>query len=126
MFLVLTARPGSSTAPRSASEGPPPGRKDRERFISGKYKQNAVESMVVTDAEGRLLFCSPAEPASCVDITHARQLGLVRLLADGHAVEISCRWRDLTHDPFVLNAITGSSDFGRLLFDRGWCARLCL
>ncbi|MFD3505325.1 transposase family protein [Streptomyces sp. NPDC058678] len=67
---------------------PAAGRKDREKFISGKNKQNAVKSMVVTDAEGRLLFCSPAEPASCADITHARQLGLVQLLANGPAVEI--------------------------------------
>ncbi|MET8117412.1 transposase family protein, partial [Streptomyces prasinus] len=67
---------------------PAAGRKDREKFISGKNKQNAVKSMVVTDAAGRLLFCSPAEPASCADITHARKLGLVRLLADGPAVEI--------------------------------------
>ncbi|MGW4027045.1 transposase family protein [Streptomyces sp. NPDC005009] len=63
-------------------------RKGREKFISGKNKQNAVKSMVVTDAAGRLLFCSPAEPASCADITHARKLGLVKLLADGPAVEI--------------------------------------
>ncbi|MFI1758033.1 hypothetical protein [Streptomyces sp. NPDC020571] len=41
--------------------------------------------MVVTDAEGRVLWCSPARPASCADITHARQLGLVRLLAGGPA-----------------------------------------
>ncbi|MFJ4806829.1 transposase family protein [Streptomyces murinus] len=67
---------------------PAAGRKDREKFISGKNKQNAVKSMVVTDAEGRLLFCSPTEPASCADITHARKLGLVKLLADGPAVEI--------------------------------------
>ncbi|MFT9785191.1 transposase family protein [Streptomyces rhizosphaericola] len=67
---------------------PAVGRKAREKFISGKNKQNAVKSMVVTDAEGRLLFCSPAEPASCADITHARKLGLVELLADGPAVEI--------------------------------------
>ncbi|UIZ10922.1 transposase [Streptomyces sp. R527F] len=67
---------------------PAVGRKDREKFISGKNKQNAVKSMVGTDAEGRLLFCSPAEPASCADITHARKLGLVELLADGPAVEI--------------------------------------
>lgn len=67
---------------------PAAGRKDREKFISGKNKQNAVKSMVVTDAEGRLLFCSPAQPASCADITHARQLGLVKLLAGGPAVEI--------------------------------------
>ncbi|WP_354598663.1 transposase family protein [Streptomyces sp. JL1001] len=67
---------------------PAAGRKDREKFISGKNKQNAVKSMVVTDAEGRLLYCSPAEPASVADITHARKLGLVKLLADGPAVEI--------------------------------------
>ncbi|MET9193898.1 transposase family protein [Streptomyces olivaceus] len=67
---------------------PAAGRRDREKFISGKNKQNAVKSMVVTDAIGRLLFYSPAEPASCADITHARKLGLVKLLADGPAVEI--------------------------------------
>ncbi|MEU8917858.1 transposase family protein [Streptomyces nigrescens] len=67
---------------------PAVGRKDRDTFISGKSKQNAVKTMVVTDAEGRLLFCSPTRPGSCADITHARQLGLVKLLADGPAVEI--------------------------------------
>ncbi|MFI0120656.1 transposase family protein [Streptomyces globisporus] len=67
---------------------PAAGRKDRDKFISGKNKQNAVKSMVVTDAEGRVLWCSPTRPASCADITHARQLGLVKLLADGPAVEI--------------------------------------
>ncbi|MFF1691506.1 MULTISPECIES: transposase family protein [unclassified Streptomyces] len=64
------------------------GRKDREKFISGKNKLNAVKSMVVTDDEGRLLFCSSAEPASCVDITHARKLGPIKLLAGGPAVAI--------------------------------------
>ncbi len=44
--------------------------------------------MVVTDDDGRLLFCSPSKPGSCADITHARQLGLVALLADGPSVEI--------------------------------------
>ncbi|GAA5703177.1 MULTISPECIES: transposase family protein [Streptomyces] len=67
---------------------PADGRKDREKFISGKNKQNAVKFMAVTDADGRLLFCSPAEPASCTDITHARQFSLVKLLANGPVVEI--------------------------------------
>lgn len=40
---------------------PATGRKDRGKFISGKNKQNAVKSMVVTDTDGRLLFCSPAQ-----------------------------------------------------------------
>ncbi|MGW7327989.1 transposase family protein [Streptomyces sp. NPDC054840] len=65
------------------------GRKDQEKFISGKNKQNAVKAMVLTDTDGRLLFCSPAQPASCADITHARQLGLVKHLTDSPvAVEI--------------------------------------
>jgi hypothetical protein len=67
---------------------PATGRKDRDGFISGKNKQNAVKTMVVTDDDGRVLFCSPTKPGSCADITHARQLGLVELLADGPAVEI--------------------------------------
>ncbi|MEE4423535.1 transposase family protein [Streptomyces bugieae] len=45
---------------------PAAGRKDRDKFVSGKTKQNAVKSMVLTDAEGRVLFCSPARPGSCV------------------------------------------------------------
>ncbi|WP_405784341.1 transposase family protein [Streptomyces sp. NBC_01378] len=56
---------------------PAAGRKDQDKFISGKNNQNAVKSVVVTDPGGRLLFCSPAEPASCADTTHARKLGLV-------------------------------------------------
>ncbi|WP_237296954.1 transposase family protein [Streptomyces sp. 3211] len=68
---------------------PAVGCKDREEFISGKNKQNAVKAMALTAAGGRLLFCSPARPASCADITHARQLGLVKHLAGSSvAVEI--------------------------------------
>ncbi|MEU6687625.1 transposase family protein [Streptomyces sp. NPDC046832] len=62
---------------------PAAGHKDRDKFVSGKTKQNAVKAMVLTDAEGRLLYCSPVRPGSCADITQARQLGLVQLLADG-------------------------------------------
>ncbi|MEU2510280.1 transposase family protein [Streptomyces sp. NPDC007863] len=67
---------------------PAAGRKDRDVFISEKSKQNAVKTMVLTDQNGRVLFSSPARPGSCADITHARQLGLVKLLADGPVVEI--------------------------------------
>ncbi|MFE5908236.1 transposase family protein [Streptomyces wedmorensis] len=59
---------------------PAAGRKDRDRFISGKSKQNAVKTMVVTDGDGRMLFRSPTRHGSCADITHARRSGLVRLL----------------------------------------------
>jgi hypothetical protein len=67
---------------------PAAGRRDREAFISGKTRQNAVKTMVVTDDGGRVLFCSPTRPGSCADITHARQMGLAKLLADGPAVEV--------------------------------------
>lgn len=67
---------------------PTVGHKARDKFISGKNKQNAVKAMVLTDEGGRLLFSSPTRPGSCADITHARELRLVRLLADGPAVEI--------------------------------------
>ncbi|MGW8955913.1 transposase family protein [Streptomyces sp. NPDC055709] len=58
---------------------PAAGRKDRDKLISGKNKQNTVEVMLVTEGKGRVLWCSPARPASCADITHARQLGLVKV-----------------------------------------------
>ncbi|MGW0538173.1 transposase family protein [Streptomyces sp. NPDC003032] len=67
---------------------PAAGRKDRDKFISGRSKQNAVKTMVVTDGGRRVLFCSPAQHGSCADITHARQSGLVTLLDGGAAVEI--------------------------------------
>ncbi|MFE0922710.1 transposase family protein [Streptomyces nigra] len=67
---------------------PASGHRDRDRFISGKTKQNAVKAMLLTAGGGRVLFCSPSKPGSCADITHACQLGLVKLLADGPAVEI--------------------------------------
>ncbi|MFF7321805.1 transposase family protein [Streptomyces albogriseolus] len=34
------------------------GHTDRDKFISGKSKQNAVMTMVVTGGDGRVLFCS--------------------------------------------------------------------
>ncbi|WP_369188714.1 transposase family protein [Streptomyces sp. R08] len=67
---------------------PAAGLRDRDKFVSGKTKQNAVKSMILTDAEGRMLFCSPVRPGSCADIPQARQLGLAQLLAEGPFMEI--------------------------------------
>jgi hypothetical protein len=67
---------------------PAAGRRDQDKFISGKSEQNAVKTVAVTDGDGRVLFCSPAQHGSCADITHARQLGLVRLLDRGPALEL--------------------------------------
>lgn len=73
---------------RDPGRRPAAGRKDRDKFISGKSKQNAVKAMVVTDADGQVLFCSPTKSGSCADITQARQFGLVKVRSAGPAVEI--------------------------------------
>lgn len=86
--LGTTGQTGIIDGTEIRARRPASGRKDRDKFISGKTKQNAVKAMVLTAGDGRVLFCSPAQPGSCADITHARQLGLVKLLADGTTVEI--------------------------------------
>ncbi|MGW2571483.1 hypothetical protein [Streptomyces sp. NPDC001537] len=48
---------------------PAAGRKDRNKFGSGRNRQNAVKTMVLTDREGRMLFCSPTRLRSCADVT---------------------------------------------------------
>ncbi|MFH9425692.1 transposase family protein [Streptomyces sp. NPDC017529] len=60
----------------------------RDRFISGKSKQNAVKILVVTDDQGRLLFGGALKPGSCPDITQARDAGLVDLLGRHRGLRI--------------------------------------
>ncbi len=43
---------------------PAAGRKDRDKFISGKNKQNAVKTMVVTDGDGRCSSAARPSPAA--------------------------------------------------------------
>ena len=47
--------------------------------MSGKSRQNAIKTMMVTDEVGRMLFCGVTTPGSTADITQARQAGLVTL-----------------------------------------------
>lgn len=58
---------------------PAAGRKDRDKFISGKSKQNAVKTMVVTDDNGRVLFLQP-DQARRLCGHHPRPLVLQRSL----------------------------------------------
>lgn len=53
-------RPGTGTIDGTEIRGrrPAVGHKDRDRFISGKSKQNAVKT-VFTDGGGRMLSCKP-------------------------------------------------------------------
>ncbi|WP_435864224.1 transposase family protein [Streptomyces mirabilis] len=87
-YLGADGRTGIVDGTEIRVRRPAAGRKDRDKFVSGKTKQNAVKSMVLTDAEGRVLFCSPVRPGSCADITQARQLGLPQLLSGGSFMEI--------------------------------------
>ncbi|MEU3010286.1 transposase family protein [Nocardia asteroides] len=57
----------------------------RGRFVSGKSRQNAIKSMVITDPVSRVLFCGATVPGPVADITQARDSGLVGLLAGGGA-----------------------------------------
>jgi hypothetical protein len=67
---------------------PAAGRPGRDRYVSGKSKQNAVKALVITDHSGRLLFCGETRPGSTADISQARQAGLVELLAHHPSVEL--------------------------------------
>ncbi|MFD9865602.1 transposase family protein [Streptomyces alboflavus] len=60
---------------------PAAGTPQRDRYVSGKSRQNAVKILVVTDTDGRLLFSGAVRPGSCPDITQARDAGLVDLLS---------------------------------------------
>ena len=87
-YLGVTGATGIIDGTEVRVRRPRVGSRDRNAFISGKSRQNAVKSMVVTDDAGRVLWCSPTVPGNCADITHARQLGLVGLLRSGPVVQI--------------------------------------
>ncbi|WP_329598923.1 transposase [Streptomyces pseudovenezuelae] len=87
-YLGADGRAGIIDGTEIRVRRPAAGSKDRDKFVSGKTKQNAVKAMVLTDVDGRVLFCSPVWPGSCADITQARQLGLPHLLAGGPFLEI--------------------------------------
>jgi len=53
----------------------------RHWFVSGKARANTVKALVITDADGRLLFCGQTRPGAIHDLTQVRQAGLVELLA---------------------------------------------
>ena len=42
-------------------------RAGRRRFISGKARANTVKALVITDAEGRLMFCGQPRPGPIHD-----------------------------------------------------------
>ncbi|TDD33612.1 transposase family protein [Saccharopolyspora elongata] len=63
-------------------------RAGRHQFISGKSRQNAMKALMITDAQGRVLFCGATTRGSTADITQARQAGVTDWLEHTMAVEI--------------------------------------
>jgi hypothetical protein len=51
---------------------PAAGRAGRHRFVSGKARASTVQALVITDADGWLLFCGQARPGFIHDLPQAR------------------------------------------------------
>ncbi|MFJ4866891.1 transposase family protein [Streptomyces sp. NPDC088748] len=60
----------------------------RSRFISGKSRINAMKALIITNKQGRLLFCGEVRAGSVADITQARDACLVDLLADSIDLQV--------------------------------------
>ncbi|MEU2516348.1 transposase family protein [Streptomyces syringium] len=60
----------------------------RGQLHLGQEQAVCGQPMVLTDAEGSLLFCGETRPGSCPDITQAGTSGLVDFLDTGPWVEI--------------------------------------
>ncbi|WP_267717287.1 hypothetical protein [Streptomyces sp. CoH17] len=86
-YLGADGRTGIIDGTEVRVRRPAAGCKERDKFTSGEDKQNAVKAVVVTDAAGGDCVLQHVGASQCADITHARKLGLGKLLADGPAVE---------------------------------------
>ncbi|MET9335571.1 hypothetical protein ABZX78_30985 [Streptomyces cellulosae] len=56
-----------------AIEIPPPGARTGTGSSPAGASRTPPRPWVLTDGDGRVLFCSPTKPGSCADITHARR-----------------------------------------------------
>ena len=53
---------------------------DQRPYYCGKHKRHGVNVQVIADAAGRLVWASPALPASTHDLTAARHHGIIEAL----------------------------------------------
>jgi hypothetical protein len=53
---------------------------DQKPYYSGKHKRHGVNVQVIADAEGRLVWASPALPGATHDLTAARTHGIIEAL----------------------------------------------
>jgi phage tail protein X len=79
--LGASGRGGLLDATEVRVRRPAIGRAGRQRFVSGEARPSTPRALVITDADGRLLFCGQPRPGSIHDLTQVRQAGLVELLA---------------------------------------------
>jgi DDE superfamily endonuclease len=59
---------------------PKAGRPGRRAFVSGKRKQNTIMPTVISDGQGRLLWCGAIRPGRMHDVTAVRTEGIEDLL----------------------------------------------
>jgi hypothetical protein len=59
---------------------PKAGRPGRRAFVSGKKKQNTGKATVISDEQGRLLWCGAVRPGRMHDVTALRTEGIEDLL----------------------------------------------
>jgi DDE superfamily endonuclease/Helix-turn-helix of DDE superfamily endonuclease len=59
---------------------PKAGRPGRRAFVSGKRKQNTIKPTVISDGQGRLLWCGATRPGRMHDVTALRTEGIEDLL----------------------------------------------
>jgi hypothetical protein len=60
---------------------PKAGRVGRKAFVSGKKRQNTLTTTVLSDGQGRLLWCGAVRPGRMHDVTAVRTEGIEELLA---------------------------------------------
>ena len=53
----------------------------RHQLVSDKARANTVKALVITDPDGRLLFCRQTGLSALHDLTQVRQASPVELLA---------------------------------------------
>ncbi|MFD8229116.1 transposase family protein [Streptomyces massasporeus] len=86
--IGASEKTGTSTAPRSESGARLPDVKTGTSSSPARASRTRSRPWSSRMGDGRMLFCSPTRHGSCADVTHARQLGLVRLLEAGPTAEI--------------------------------------
>ena len=77
---------------------PKANRPGRRAFVSGKKKQNTIKPTMISDGEGRVLWCGATRPGRMHDVTALRTEGIEELLRQHPTVRARVE-RALPHVP---------------------------